>query len=67
MIYIHISLVSQTAKNLTGMQKTQFGNAEDPLEKGMATYSSTVVWRIHGQRSLVSYSPWGPKELDVTE
>ena len=21
----------------------------------------------HGQRSLVGYSPWGPKELDVTE
>ena len=22
---------------------------------------------FHGQRSLVGYSPWGPKELDVTE
>jgi len=53
--------VSQTVKNLTGMQETQFGNAEDPLEKGMATHSSIVVWRIHGQRSLVSYSPWVPK------
>ena len=21
----------------------------------------------HGQRSLVGYSPWGPKELDTTE
>ena len=24
-------------------------------------------WRIHGQRSLVSYSPWGRKESDTTE
>ena len=23
--------------------------------------------KLHGQRSLVSYSPWGHKELDVTE
>ena len=22
---------------------------------------------IHGQRSLVGYSPWGHKELDMTE
>ena len=22
---------------------------------------------FHGQRSLVGYSPWGPKELDTTE
>ena len=22
---------------------------------------------FHGQRSLTGYSPWGPKELDVTE
>ena len=31
---------------------------EDPLEKGMATHSSILAWRIHGQRSLVGYSPW---------
>ena len=41
---------------------------EDPLEEGMATYSSILAWRIfHGQRSLVGYSPWGCKELDITE
>ena len=26
-----------------------------------------LAGRIHGQRSLVGYSPWGRKELDVTE
>ena len=33
----------------------------------MATYSSTLVWRFHEQRSLVGYSPWDRKELDTTE
>ena len=23
--------------------------------------------RVHGQRSLAGYSPWGRKELDMTE
>ena len=39
---------------------------EDPLEKEMATHSSILAWEIHGQRSLVGYSPWGYKELDTT-
>ena len=33
---------------------------EDPLEKGMSTHSSILAWRIQ-------YSPWGCKELDMTE
>ena len=40
---------------------------EDPLKEGMATCSSILSWRIHGQRSLEGYSPWGRKELDTTE
>ena len=40
---------------------------EDPLEKGMATHSSILDWRIHGQRGLADYSLWGCKELDMTE
>ena len=40
---------------------------EDPLEKEMATHSSTLAWKIHGLRSLVGYGPWGHKELDMTE
>ena len=31
---------------------------EDPLERGMATHSCILAWRIPGQRSLVGYSPW---------
>ena len=38
-----------------------------PLEKKMATYSSILAGKLHGQRSLMGYSPWGRKESDVTE
>ena len=35
-------------KNLPAMQETQvlFLGQEDPLEKEMATHSSTLAWRI---------------------
>ena len=33
----------------------------------MAIHSSTIAWKIHGQRSLAGYSPWGRKESDTTE
>ena len=36
-------------------------------EKAMAPHSSTLSWKIHGQRSLVGYSPWGCEESDTTE
>ena len=39
---------------------------EDPLEEEMATQSFILAWEFHGQRSLVDYSPWGHKELDMT-
>ena len=40
---------------------------EDPLEKEMATRSSILAWKIHGQRSLVGYIPRGREESDMTE
>ena len=33
----------------------------------MATHSSTLAWKSHGQRSLVSCGPWGLEESDTTE
>ena len=39
---------------------------EDPLEKEMATHSSTLAGKSHGRGSLVGYSPWGHKESDTT-
>ena len=40
---------------------------EDPLEQEMATHSSILLGKSHGQRSLVGYSPWDHKESDRTE
>ena len=42
------SLVVQMVKNLPAMQETQVQSLgqEDPLEKGMSTYSSSLAWRI---------------------
>ena len=39
---------------------------EDPLEKEMATHSSTLAWKIP-QMEEPGYSPWGRKELDTNE
>ena len=42
------SLVTQAVKNLPAIQKMQVQSLgqEDPLEKGMATHSSILPWRI---------------------
>ena len=42
------SLIAQSVKNLPAMQETQVQSLgrEDPLEKGMATHSSILAWRI---------------------
>ena len=42
------SLVAQMVKNLHAMQETQVQSLgqEDPLEEGMATYCSILIWRI---------------------
>ena len=41
-------LVTQTIKNLLAMWETQvrYLGREDSLEKGMATHSSIIAWRI---------------------
>ena len=33
----------------------------------MATHSSFLAGKLHGQRSLAGYSPWGHKKLNKTE
>ena len=37
------------------------------LEKGMATHSSILAWRISWTEALKGYSPWGRKELERTK
>ena len=60
---VRASLVAQTVKNLPAMRETWLWSLgwEDPLEEGMATHSSILVWRIPWT------SPQGRKESDTTE
>ena len=46
--YSWASLMAQTVKNMPAMRKTWVWSLdwEDPLEKGMATHSSILAWRI---------------------
>ena len=55
------SLVAQLVRNPPAMQETWVRSlgCEDPLEKGKATPSSILVWRI--------LWTWGRKESDVTD
>ena len=57
-------LVVQLVKNSPAMWDTWIQSLgwEDPLEKGLATYSSIRPGEFHGL-----CTPWGNKELDRTE
>ena len=57
--------MAQLVKNPPAMQENpvRFLGWEDPLEKGTATYSSILAWRI--PRTV--YSPRDHKESDMTE
>ena len=48
--YLGVSPVAHTIKNLSAEQETQVQSLgwKDPLEKGMATHSSILAWRIPG-------------------
>ena len=63
------SLVAQLVKNPPAMQETlvQSLGREDPLEKGKATYSSILAWRIPWTRSLEGYGPSGREESDTAK
>ena len=63
---IGASLVAQLVKNPPAMQETL--GWEDPLEKGMATHSSILAWRILMDRVVwESYILCGCKDSDMTE
>ena len=72
---VYWNSVAQMVKNLSAMRETwvQFLGQEDPLEKGMAIYSSILAWRIPwtekpgGLQSLgVAKSPTGLSDLTHT-
>ena len=51
--------MAQMVKNLPAMRETwvQSLDQEDPLEKGMATQSNTVAWRIPQTEELGGLQP----------
>ena len=67
--YPWASLVVQLVKNPPAMQETcaRFLGREDPLEKGMATHSSILAWRITWTEELGGLQSTGRKESDATE
>ena len=58
----------QTVKNLPALGETwvQSLDQEDPLEKGMATHSGILAWRIPWTEEFRRLQ-WGHEELDTTE
>ena len=60
-----------------GDEAVQSLGQEDPLEKKMATHSSILPGKTHGQRSLAGYSPckhthkkgadWNPSQEDLPD
>ena len=69
-VALRASLVTQLVKNPPAMPETWVRSlgGEDPLEKGAATHSSILDWRIpRTEEPGGLYTPWGHKELDMTE
>ena len=63
------SLVAQTIKRLSTIQETWLDHWVRKIYWRRKWQSTPVLLpgKSHGQRSLVSYSLWGRKELDTTE
>ena len=59
------SLVAQRLKRLPGMLETQVRSLgkEDPLEKEMATHSSTLAWRIPWREEPGRLQPMGSQRV----
>ena len=66
---ILITMVAQTVKSLPAVQETMFdpwvGNI--PQRRKWPPTPILLPGEFQGQKSLAGYSPWGRKELDMTE
>ena len=60
--------MAQLIKNLPAMQEAQVWSlgGEDTLKKDMQPTPVFLPGKSHEHRSLAGYSPWGPKESDMT-
>ena len=56
-------------KYLPAMQETwiQFLGREYPWRRKWQPTPELLPRKVNGQRTLVGYSPWGHKQLDMTE
>ena len=63
------SLVAQIIKRLPAVQETRVQSLgqENPLEKGIATHSSILAWRIHWPEEPWRASVCGITESDLTK
>ena len=61
--------MAQTVKSLPAVQQTwvQSLGQEDPLEKGMASHSCVLAWRISWAEEPGGLQSLGHKELDTAE
>ena len=61
--------MAQMIKNLGAVQETWVRSLgrEDPLEKGMATYSSILAWRVPWTEEPWQATVHGVAESDMTE
>ena len=61
--------MAQTVKNQPAVRETwvQSLDWEDPLERKWQPTPVSLPGKFHGQRILMGYSPWGRKELSMTE
>ena len=64
--------MTKVVKNLPAVQETgeiwvHSLGGKDPLEEEMAAHPSMLACRIPWTEEPGGYSPWGCKELDMTE
>ena len=61
--------MTQMVKNLPAIEEIQIQSLgqEDPLEKGMATHSSILAWRIPRTEEPGRLQSMGLKESDMAE
>ena len=62
--------MAQIIKSLPAMQETwvqSLDQEDSPGEGNSYLLQYSCLEKSNGQRSLAGYSPWGPKELDMTE
>ena len=62
---LEMSLEAQMVKNLPAMQETQVQSLgwEDPLEKEIATHSSTLAWRNPWMEEPGGLQSMGPQRV----